>query len=346
MAQRRSYAKLSLERIQLLRGVHNSLAQQIDSWMDPLLKWKRSADQLNEFVGHHGCLPSFTKNDIDQARLAGWIKRQCYRKALLSGEQLAYFRGLHPLIQGKLAGPPFTKQTAIRLLKSHEMLRSKLANFVQETDRLPSYQGKGSERHLYRSFYKHVKRVSCHQEFDRNVNELRSLHPTASELIDTWISSESTWKKMWKKRCVELSRFLENHKRLPRRKSAQEEERRLASWFEWQIFQLHRLNKDEVSNLRNINLLVSERVDRALNPGLLWRKRYGECATFITTNQCLPKVSAADEHQTSLYVWLMSSQRRAIKNRRLSLEQIQELKTLHPDIARLVDRWFQSRTIT
>eukprot|EP00930_Biecheleria_cincta_P013187 TRINITY_DN11894_c0_g3_i1.p1 TRINITY_DN11894_c0_g3~~TRINITY_DN11894_c0_g3_i1.p1 ORF type:complete len:1448 (+),score=185.85 TRINITY_DN11894_c0_g3_i1:104-4447(+) len=328
-------AKLTAEQVQLLRGMHSSLAQRVDAWSDPFLKWRKRAEQLDEFVKLHGHLPKFIKHDKVQNNLASWFSRQYLRKSILSGEQLAYFRKSHALIRTKLADQDVIKRRASKLLKNHKQLCDTLSKFIKRHSRFPSVQAGGIEGNLYASFHNHVQRLLSSTLGAQHKADLRSLHPKAVALMNKWADPLAPWKQ----RCSELEGFLAEHQRLPRSSGATREERRLAGWLHQQMSQLPSLGDDRVSSLRRLHVTVSERVDRVLDPLLAWKKRLQDCSTFIKNRGRLPRYSSSDKNQTSLYNWLIVEQKRAFINQRLSTQQRRELQALHPALAQKISQW-------
>ena len=263
-------------------------------------KWDKSFYALRRFIKQNGRYPSEYGKDKKEASLAKWLYHQRYLISLnkFPEERLEKFQTVNP------------KATVFD--KRWQQNLKALIQFVKKNNRLPSRDFE-DEKHLRLWYYNQY-----------TYYRKGTLGKQRKTLLDASGILRYTFEKdVWKEHYDAFRAFITRHKRSPKSR-AKGDEKKLAHWY---TRNKSALEKGRLSSERTVrmNKLIREKPKRKDWINANWTKHYNKLLLFKKHYGRLPKSTAGEREELSLYYWL-SDQKKYYRQNILSDKQINKLR--------------------
>ncbi|CAE8620740.1 unnamed protein product [Polarella glacialis] len=219
--QRETHVSLSQDQIAKLSGAHPLLAETMQLWRGPVLKWQESFQKVSSFVNCHARIPSNKNSDAVEVSLANWISRQGRTVLTLSSKQLSDLKDAHPLLESRM-------NSWLQRACSMPAFSGKcydLHAFLACHDNLPNRSSKsGVERRL--AAWLSLLAKSFQRLLPEQIATLQSVHPK----VASWLFVLTDRVVAFRRKCEELRRFVNQTGACPRKDAGDSCEMILGRW--------------------------------------------------------------------------------------------------------------------
>ncbi|CAE8642487.1 unnamed protein product [Polarella glacialis] len=340
MRQRINLKRLASWQIDELSAANPLIDQALQKWLDPAATWRRRFQAFESFVQSHERLPNKCKTaGQDERTLQVWMRNQLRDFAELSDEKLDLLINSHPTLGTQI-------NARLEQLTSHDGAYSlrcdQLAMFLEVHNRLPrqpQFHAKSTAHERCLGGWLSLQRRAFAKLVPAQRREFATVHPTLADALQKLANPMSDFQS----RCEALHKFIQKNGRLPCVKD-KDGSKQLAQWFLYQRgrFAANCVTQDERRVLRHTHPMIADRVDGWQCPTFRWQNKCQALASYISDFGRPPRCATEDRRERLLYLWL-GDQTRMCKAGLLSLDQLDQLKALHEQIAARVESWQAAR---